>query len=306
LTLFLIALLKVKCDTIVTYSEKDLALEVERKCPKRFCLFDAHNQISKSTKDQIENRLKDIYRKSGTKVFIFVTKAIKTYSEFFLLNLMQIIGVKYDKDTLARDYIGLLFVENYYGKVFYQYGKNIKNGKDMRVIINSFVKKIPSLGIGNTIVNIVKTMDPKHIRENINKTYEEDELLNAIEKNEKIIFDPEGYVDHKYMEEINEYMKLLNKNRRINVHFVYIYGMKFVYSIERLYDSIEKILKKKYSGNSILFFYDKSKDWIKYVIKGTRHNAYINNCIYDISKKYLRNDFGAFTLETLKKIYVDA
>jgi hypothetical protein len=78
----------VKCDTIVVFSEKNLAIEAEKRCEKSYCLFDAHDEISKATKEQIENRLKEIYRTSGTKVFIFVTRAIKIYSDFFLHNLM--------------------------------------------------------------------------------------------------------------------------------------------------------------------------------------------------------------------------
>ena len=220
LTLFLIALLGVKCDTIVVFSEKNLAQEAEKRCERNYCLFDAHDVISKSTKVQIQNRLKEIYRNSGTKVFIFVTRAIKIYSDFFLHNLMEMIGKKYDNDQHAKDYIGLLFTERNHGRVFYKYGKNINNGNDISVIIKSFSKKIPSLGIGNAIVNIVYTMEPKRFK--FNKTYDKDELIMAIKKNEKIIFDPEGYVNHKYMEEINEYLKLIYNNRHIRIHFVKI------------------------------------------------------------------------------------
>ena len=129
MTFFIIALLRIKCDVIVVFSEKNLALEAEKRCEKNYCLFDSHNGITKITKVKIENRKKEIYRKSGTKVFIFVTKAIKFYSDWFLLNLMNMIGKKYDNDQHAKDYIGLLFTERNYGKVYYKYGKNIKNGK---------------------------------------------------------------------------------------------------------------------------------------------------------------------------------
>ena len=54
-----------------------------KKDERNYCLFDADDEISKATKVQIQNRLKEIYRKSGTKVFIFVTRAIKIYSDFF-------------------------------------------------------------------------------------------------------------------------------------------------------------------------------------------------------------------------------
>ena len=48
------------------------------------------------------------------------------------------------------------------------------------------------------------------------------------------------------MEEINEYLKLMYNNRHIRVHFVYIYGMKFKYSPDSLFVSIEKVLQQKY------------------------------------------------------------
>ena len=308
LFLFLIALLGVKCDEIIMFSEKNLAQEAERRCEKNYCLFDAHDVISKSTKVQIQDRLKEIYRNSGTKVFIFVTRAIKIYSDFFLRNLMEMIGKKYDNDAYAKDYIGLIFTERNHERVYYRYGKNINNGKDIDLIIKSFSKKIRSLGIGNAIVNMVYTMKPQRFKEQstVNKTYEEDELIAAIKKNEKIIFDPEGYVNHKYMEEINEYLKLMYNNRHIRVHFVYIYGMKFKYSPDSLFVSIEKVLQQKYPGKSILFFYDYSKNLMKYEIKGTKHNAYINSYINDYKEKYLNHDLGAFTLESLKKIYPNA
>ncbi len=79
--------------------------------------------------------------------------------------------------------------------------------------------------------------------------------------------------------------------------------MKSKYSIDRLFDSIEKVIEKKYNTKCILFFYDKSKDLMKYEIKGTKYNAYIRGYIEDYKKKYLNNDLGAFTLESLKKIY---
>ena len=60
-----------KCDVIVVFSEKNLALEAEKRCERNYCLFDAHDGITKTTKVKIENRIKEIYRKSGTKVFIF-------------------------------------------------------------------------------------------------------------------------------------------------------------------------------------------------------------------------------------------
>jgi hypothetical protein len=308
LTFFLIALLGVKSDVIVVFSEKNLAIEAGRRCDRNYCLFDAHDGITKITKVKIENRIKEIYRKSGTKVFIFVTRAIKIYSDFFLHNLMEMIGKKYDNDAYAKDYIGLIFTERNHERVYYRYGKNINNGKDIDLIIKSFSKKIRSLGIGNAIVNMVYTMKPQRFKEQstVNKTYEEDELIAAIKKNEKIIFDPEGYVNHKYMEEINEYLKLMYNNRHIRVHFVYIYGMKSKYSPDSLFVSIEKVLQQKYPGKSILFFYDYSKNLMKYEIKGTKHTAYINSYIEDYKKKYLNNDLGAFTLESLKKIYPNA
>jgi hypothetical protein len=302
--LFLIALLGVKCDTIVVFSEKNLAQEAEIRCERNYCLFDAHDEISKATKLQIQNRLKDIYRKSGTKVFIFVTRAIKIYSDFFLHNLMEMIGKKYDNDGHAKDYIGIIFTDRNHGRVFYKYGKNINNGNEISVMIKSFSKRIPSLGIGNAIVNIVYTMEPK--RFTFNKTYEEDELIMAIKNNEKIIFDPEGYVDQRYMQEINDTWKLIYDRKQIRIHFVYIYGMKFKYSPDSLFVSIEKVLQKKYPEKNILFFYDYSKNLMKYEIKGTKHTAYINSYIEDYKKKYLNNDLGAFTLESLKKIYPNA
>ena len=87
-----------------------------KKDERNYCLFDAHDGITKITKVKIENRIKEIYRKSGTKVFIFVTRAIKIYSDFFLRNLMEMIGKKYDNDAYAKDYIGLLFTERNHDK----------------------------------------------------------------------------------------------------------------------------------------------------------------------------------------------
>ncbi len=304
LTLFLIALLEVKCDTIVVFSEKNLAQIAEKRCERNYCLFDAHDEISKTTKVQIQNRLKEIYRNSGTKVFIFVTRAIKIYSDFFLHNLMEMIGKKYDNDGHAKDYIGIIFTDRNHGRVFYKYGKNINNGNEISVIIKSFSKRIPSLGIGNAIINMVYTMKPQ--RFTYNKTYEEDELIMAIKNNEKIIFDPEGYVDQRYMQEINDTWKLIYDRKQIRIHFVYIYGMKFKYSPDSLFVSIEKVLQKKYPEKNILFFYDYSNNLMKYEIKGTKHTAYINSYIEDYKKKYLNNDLGAFTLESLKKIYPNA
>jgi hypothetical protein len=303
LTFFLIALLGIKCDVIVVFSEKNLAQEAEKRCDRNYCLFDAHDGIIKSTKVKIENRIKEIYRKSGTKVFIFVTKAIKVYSDWFIFNLMNMIGKKYNNDEYAKDYIGLLFTGRKYERVYYKYGNNIKNGRDIRLIINSFSKNITNDGVGNVIEKIVNTMEPQRIKHYLNKTFEENELITAIKNNEKMIFDPEGYIDIKYMEEINDYLNKFKNNKEVRVYFVYIYGIKSKYSPDSLFASIEKVLEKKFIEKCSLFFYDRSKELMKYVIKGTKHNAYIRAYVEDYKKKYLNNDLGGFTLASLKKIY---
>ena len=86
-------------------------------------------------------------------------------------------------------------------------------------------------------------------------------------------------------------------------NFVYIYGIKSKYSPDSLFASIEKVLEKKFIEKCSLFFYDRSKELMKYVIKGTKHNAYIRAYVEDYKKKYLNNDLGGFTLASLKKIY---
>ena len=138
------------------------------------------------------------------------------------------------------------------------------------------------------------------------KTFEENELITAIKNNEKMIFVPEGYIDIKYMEEINDYLNKFKNNKEVRVYFFYIYGIKSKYSPDSLFASIEKVLEKKFIEKCSLFFYDKSKELMKYVIKGTKYNAYIRSYIEDYKKKYLNIDLGAFTLESLKKIYDNA
>ena len=39
-----------KCDTIVVFSEKNLAQEAEKRYKRNYCLFDAYDEISKATK----------------------------------------------------------------------------------------------------------------------------------------------------------------------------------------------------------------------------------------------------------------